>query len=95
MFSGHDHTYERTVPIRSGRPAEDAGPDYVDPRGPIYVVTGGGGRGLYVAGESWFTATSISIHHSVRVTIEGRQLVLEARDNANQPFDVVTITKTE
>ena len=62
VFSGHDHAYERTVPIR----------------GVTYVVSGGGGRALYEAGESEWTAFSKSTHHAVFVRIAGGHLSLEA-----------------
>jgi len=62
VFSGHDHAYERTVPIR----------------GVTYVVSGGGGRDLYEAGESEWTAFSKSTHHAVFVHIAGGHLSLEA-----------------
>ena len=61
VFSGHDHVYERTVPIR----------------GVTYVVSGGGGRRLYPAGNGEFTASSVSAHHAVLVR-GGRHLLLEA-----------------
>lgn len=62
VFNGHDHDYERTVPIR----------------GVTYVVTGGGGKDLYPAGRSRWTAFSESAHHATRVRIEGDRLLLEA-----------------
>ena len=62
VFNGHDHDYERTVQIR----------------GVIYVVTGGGGKDLYEAGESEWTAFSRSAHHAVRVRVDGEHLRLEA-----------------
>jgi acid phosphatase type 7 len=62
VFSGHDHDYERTVRIK----------------GVTYVVTGGGGKDLYEAGESEWTAFSRSAHHAVRVRIDGNRLRLEA-----------------
>ena len=49
VFSGHDHCYERTVPIE----------------GVTYVVGGGGGKRLYPAGENAWTARSASVHHAV------------------------------
>src|ERR687889_2035290 len=45
VFSGHDHVYERTVPIR----------------GVTYVVSGRGGRRLYRAGKGEQTACSNSV----------------------------------
>jgi len=62
VFSGHDHVYERTVPIR----------------GVTYVVSGGGGRRLYPPGKGALTAFSKSAHHAVLVRVEGRHLMLEA-----------------
>jgi hypothetical protein len=48
VLTGHDHNYQRTPPIR-GEVVRDAwqGPNYVSPRGTIYIVTGGGGQLLY------------------------------------------------
>jgi hypothetical protein len=43
-----------------------------------YVVTGGGGKDLYEAGESEWTAFSRSAHHAVRVRVDGDRLRLEA-----------------
>jgi len=62
VFSGHDHVYERTVPIRSV----------------TYVVSGGGGRRLYPAGRSARTVSSVSAHHAVLVRVDGGHLSLEA-----------------
>jgi predicted phosphodiesterase len=62
VFAGHDHVYERTVPIR----------------GVTYVVSGGGGRRLYPAGSSARTASSVSAHHAVLVRVDGGHLSLEA-----------------
>lgn len=62
VFDGHDHDYERTVPIR----------------GVTYVVTGGGGKDLYGAGRSEWTAFSKSVHHATKVRVDGGRLTLEA-----------------
>jgi acid phosphatase type 7 len=62
VFSGHDHVYERTVPVR----------------GVTYVVSGGGGRRLYRAGNDERTACSKSAHHAVLVRVDGGRLLLEA-----------------
>jgi hypothetical protein len=42
VWNGHIHSYERTWPIRAGRPVEQDGT--------IYVIAGGGGGGLEQAG---------------------------------------------
>ena len=61
VFSGHDHVYERTVPIT----------------GVTYVVSGGGGRRLYPAGNGELTASSVSAHHAVVVRVSSSRLLLE------------------
>lgn len=94
VFCGHDHDYERTFPLRGGL-VQDAAfePDYVDPEGTVFVVTGGGAS-LYEAGTSEFTAFSESIAHFVKVDVEGGHLALEAIDTSGQTIDGMTITKS-
>ena len=62
VFSGHDHAYERTLPVG----------------GVTYVVTGGGGKHLYKARKRWWTAASASAHHATLVRVTGKHLTLEA-----------------
>ena len=71
VFSGHDHNYERTVPIH----------------GITYVVAGGGGRDLYEAGRSEWTAFSRSVYHAVLVSVDGEHLSLEAVDTNGARMD--------
>ncbi len=78
VFSGHDHDYERTLPIG----------------GVIYVVTGGGGKDLYRAGKSEWTAFSKSVHHAVLVHIDGKHLSLEAIDLDGTVFDRLEIDRS-
>jgi 3',5'-cyclic AMP phosphodiesterase CpdA len=71
VFSGHDHVYERTVPIG----------------GVTYVVSGGGGRRLYSAGNGELTASSVSAHHAVLVSVDGGHLSLEAVEVGGKVVD--------
>jgi acid phosphatase type 7 len=75
VLSGHDHNYERTVPIG----------------GVTHVVTGGGGRGTRGVGSSEFTAFSLDVLHFVYVTIDGPDLRLYAIDATGQEFDFAHI----
>src|SRR5204862_6055892 len=50
VLNGHNHGYERTVPIKT-RPDPAAQPV-------VYIVTGGGGRPLHSVGTSSWTAMS-------------------------------------
>jgi 3',5'-cyclic AMP phosphodiesterase CpdA len=71
VFAGHDHVYERTAPIE----------------GVTYVVSGGGGRRLYPAGEGRLTACSRSAHHAVLGRVHGGRLSLEAVEPDGTVFD--------
>jgi len=76
VFSGHSHSYERTFPILQNR-AVDQGqePDYVNPSGPIYVVTGGGGGGLLGLDSSSFNAQAVAAHHIVEISLSDNELI--------------------
>ena len=71
VFSGHDHVYERTVPVT----------------GVTYVVSGGGGRRLYPAGNGELTASSVSAHHAVLVRVSGSRLLLETLEVGGKVVD--------
>jgi acid phosphatase type 7 len=71
VFSGHDHVYERTVPIK----------------GVTYVVSGGGGRRLYPTAGSARTASSVSAHHAMLVRVDGQHLSLEAVEAGGEVVD--------
>jgi hypothetical protein len=77
-FSGHDHDYERTVPIE----------------GVIYVVTGGGGKDLYKARKSKWTAFSKKVHHAVFVRIDGERLFLEAIEPDGTVIDRLNLCRS-
>ena len=52
VINGHNHHYERSYPLRYAAPRapQILSTDrsrYVNPGGPVYVVTGGGGAGIY------------------------------------------------
>jgi 3',5'-cyclic AMP phosphodiesterase CpdA len=79
VFSGHDHVYERTVPIK----------------GVSYVVSGGGGRRLYPTGRSARTASSVSAHHAVLVRVEGRHLSLEAVEAGGEVVDRLELYQSQ
>lgn len=84
VLSGHEHDYERTVPLKADAP---------DPAGVTYVVTGGGGAPLYPAGTSTFTAASASRHHYVRGTVTECTLDLSAVGDTGAVFDSVRLAR--
>jgi hypothetical protein len=94
VFNGHDHDYERTYPMLAGGATDVAEePAYVAPAGTVYVVTGGGGRGLYPSGTSSFTASSRSAFHVVVVDVSGGTLTLTSLALDASVLDRATITK--
>lgn len=94
VFSGHDHLYERSFPLFNEQ-VVDSDPDtYVNPAGPIYVVTGGGGKSLYETGFEYWTAYTESTYHYVKVDIQpGGSLVLQAVSNDGFIIDQCWIYK--
>ena len=80
VFTGHDHDYERTVPIREGQ-AVGTG------EGVVYVVAGAFFSPAYGNGKKWFTAVS---HHGdlrnyVQLRVDGKRLELTAWPGAGGP----------
>ena len=85
VFTGHDHLYERTYPVRDGK-RDDA-------NGVTYVVTGGGGAPLYPVLRNDWTAYSQSVNNYQIVQIEGKRLRMETWDHQGHVLDYVTISK--
>lgn len=71
VFSGHEHAYERSRPVRDGAPAA-AG------RGIVCWITGGGGADLHPVGTSPLLAYAESAHHYLRVRVEGPRMEVTA-----------------
>ena len=94
VLSGHDHTYQRTYPMRGGLVLDDQmEPNYTDPQGTIYVVTGGGGATLYGLRPSQRLAAGESRRHVVIFDVVGNELNLSAVDHNGSVFDRMKITK--
>lgn len=70
VLNGHDHLYAVTKPLRKIR----------------YVVTGGGGGGLYPCGDAWFSARCGSRYHFLYVTAGPDKIVVRAVPSQGRPF---------
>lgn len=77
VLSGHDHHYERHLPVN----------------GVTYVVTGGGGYSTRPVGESETTAFAEDVTHLVYLSVEGDRMRLHAIDATGQEFDGVEIPR--
>jgi hypothetical protein len=86
VFMGHDHDYERTVPLFADRPVPPGA-------GTVYVTTGGGGASLTPVGQSAFTAYSESVHHFVRVSVDAGVLMLEMVREDGTVGDTLSLIK--
>jgi Bacterial Ig domain len=70
VLSGHEHSFERTVPWR-----ESTNTSW---QAVTYAITGGGGAALYPIGQSAFTAFSRAVAHFVRLVVSPTDATLEA-----------------
>jgi acid phosphatase type 7 len=84
VFSGHEHSYQRTFPMRGGEPAYSGS-------GTVYITTGGGGAALYPVPPRPAIAFSQSEHHFIRVDVEGSQLRLTALNATGRVVDQYTL----
>lgn len=81
VLNGHDHNYQR----------------YTSRRGVTYVVTGGGGAGLYPlhtdCGETPHRAAGVSRHHFTAVQISGGTMTLTAVATSGAVLDRTVIRR--
>jgi hypothetical protein len=84
VFSGHEHVYERTFPIRDFVP---------DGPGVVYVVEGGGGAPLHPFQRQSYSAFATSRYGFVLGEIDGDTLVLTASEPSGVPFDSVVLQR--
>jgi hypothetical protein len=86
VLNGHEHSYQRSLPLRNGGFAAPG-------EGTVYITTGGGGGGLYEAPPRPYLALTASEHHYVRVTIDGARLEAEAVKLSGELLDRVAIER--
>jgi Calcineurin-like phosphoesterase/Purple acid Phosphatase, N-terminal domain len=85
VLTGHEHSYERTIPWKTGTGAAN--------QPVVYIVTGGGGAGLYPVGHSAWTAFSRSVHHYLRANATTAEITIEAVGVDGIAFDGVTLAR--
>jgi uncharacterized protein (TIGR03437 family) len=71
VLSGHEHSYQRTHPLRRGN-------IMLEGQGTVYVTTGGGGATLYPVHANSLLAAGESVHHFVRADVAGSRMSLKA-----------------
>lgn len=86
VFSGHNHVYERTVPIYSSDALFDPARD--DFSGIVYITAGGGGSPLSgFRDPQWFDAARESKFHYVKIGVNDQNVSVQAVDINNNVFD--------
>jgi hypothetical protein len=98
VLSGHDHNYQRTYPVRGGVLRDGwQDPDFLSPRGTVYVVTGGGGAGLYPerprSPQRALIARFHSRYHCVAIDVSPASLHLRALGLGGELFDEIVLRK--
>ncbi len=83
VLTGHEHSYERTVPWRESSTTTR--------QAVTYVISGGAGAGLYPVGRSSFTAFSRSVDHYLRMAVSPTDVTLEAVGTDGATFDRFTL----
>jgi uncharacterized protein (TIGR03437 family) len=85
VFNGHEHSYQRSYPIRDNQPIE-SGP------GVVYITTGGGGAPLYPVYARSTVAFGQSAHHFVRAEVDGSRMTLRVIRADGREIDRVTLS---
>ncbi len=84
MLNGHEHSYQRTFPIRAGEPLDTG-------QGVVYVTTGGGGAPLYNVIFRPQVAVAESAHHFLRADVDGARMTLRAIRPDGRELDRFTL----
>lgn len=91
-FNGHDHLYERSHQMH-GQQIVDRGNSLTAANGTVYIVTGGGGAGLYSGQAIPSTHFQKTAYHFVEVTATATGLTVNARTPDGQTIDSFTIAR--
>lgn len=85
VLQGHDHNYERTLPIKENSPVEG---------GIIYVTLGGGGSPLYIQrrNEDW-SAKFLPAFHFAIFDVKEKALSMTVYDKAGEILDTLDLQK--
>jgi uncharacterized protein (TIGR03437 family) len=86
VFSGHEHTYQRSRPLRHGVPVTSG-------VGTVYMVSGGGGGGLHPVVAKEFLARAESLHHYLRVEADGSKITIHAIGTDGKEFDSYSLVQ--
>jgi hypothetical protein len=87
VLAGHNHVYERTLPIRGDQPARPG-------EGPVYVTSGGAGADLYgLRDDQWFSVVAESTAHYLVVDFGPDTLYAVVRDLRGNTIDAFSLPR--
>jgi 3',5'-cyclic AMP phosphodiesterase CpdA len=92
VFNGHDHIYERSQPLHSGRTTTP------DLGGIVYIVSGAGSAASYsCSSASWVAVSYCSKSYGLyaRLNVNGNALTVEAVDENGQSKDTYVMNKVD
>ncbi|MGA2270838.1 MAG: metallophosphoesterase [Bryobacteraceae bacterium] len=87
VLSGHEHTYQRSKPMRGGVPVPPG------TAGTVYMVSGGGGGALHPVVPESFLDWEASVWHYLRVSVDGQKLTIQAIGTDGKEFDRLVLTQ--
>jgi len=93
VISGHEHNYERSLPLQGGKVVSRDLRKYVQGRGTIFVVTGGGGANIYSDFgplAPWDAVRAVR-HEHVQMEVRGRTLSVVTISDFGKKIDAFTI----
>ena len=94
-FCGHDHHFERSYPMHARQVVgQGMNPDYVNPGGTIYVVSGATASPRTVYTSCTHTARAFKTPSVARVEVDGDLLTLEAVGTSGEVLDRMTLRKS-
>ncbi len=86
-FSGHEHSYQRNVPIRNNNQVDSG-------IGTNYFTSGGGGAILYPVPDKPLVAIAKSNYHYLRVEVQGTQITVHAIRQDGVEIDTFAVKPT-
>ncbi len=84
VFSGHEHSYQRTLPMFKGQPTDGG-------NGTVYMITGGGGAPLYSFEPAPHIAAGASKYHYLSCEVDGSRMSVSAFDSEGVEFDAFAV----
>jgi uncharacterized protein (TIGR03437 family) len=85
VLSGHEHSYQRSYPMRGGEAVNDG-------EGTVYLTSGGGGMTLYPVPVRSSVRIGRSEPHYLRVEMQGTRLTVRAVGLSGNELDVLVLS---